>query len=338
MNTLRLRTLSLTTALIVTLAIPGMAAAQARTSTDITVDSPSNGAAVVSPFTVFAVAPTCSNQVVTAMGYSIDEGLDTIVKDVSIQTTIDAPAGLHTMHIKAWGKGGAECFTDAGVAVTPSHAINVSGIQRLTTWEWMARNDPAVGGTSTGVMSLVNFGFTRQFHTTYTNWGAELYYVVMPGDIAAHNFMYDAWVVVANPSEGVGNLQMDMNQVMANGQTVIFGFQCDGNSNTWDYTTNAGTPEHPIDQWVHSTVACNVRQWTTEIWHHVQISYSRDDSGNVTYNAVALDGVVSNINATVPSAFALGWEQVLLTNFEVDGLGASGSSVVSLNDLSVYRW
>ena len=32
-----------------------------------------------------------------------------------------------------------------------------------------------------------------------------------------------------------------MNQTMENGQTVIFGFQCDGYTSTWDYTRNAGT-------------------------------------------------------------------------------------------------
>jgi hypothetical protein len=81
-----------------------------------------------------------------------------------------------------------------------------------------------------------------------------------------------------------------------------------------------------------------VDQWSVGIWHHVQISYSRDDSGNVIYNAVALDGVVSNINATVPSSFALGWTPTLLTNFEVDGRGSSGSSTVYLNDLTIYSW
>jgi hypothetical protein len=40
---------------------------------------------------------------------------------------------------------------------------------------------------------------------------------------------------------------MDMNQVMPNGQIVIFGFQCDGWSGTWDYTANKGTLEKPID-------------------------------------------------------------------------------------------
>jgi hypothetical protein len=44
------------------------------------------------------------------------------------------------------------------------------------------------------------------------------------------------------------------------------------------------------------------------------------------------------INETVPSAFALGWAQVLLTNFQIDGLGAYGSATVYLDQLTITRW
>jgi hypothetical protein len=132
---------------------------------------------------------------------------------------------------------------------------------------------------------------------------------------------------------------MDMNQVMSNGQTVIFGFQCDGWSGTWDYTANQGTPENYADAWLHSKAACNPRQWSTNTWHHVQVSYSRDDSGNVTYGSVWLDGAESILNVTVPSAFALGWAPTLLTNFQLDGSSAtSGTSTAYLSDLTIYRW
>jgi hypothetical protein len=128
-----------------------------------------------------------------------------------------------------------------------------------------------------------------------------------------------------------------MNQVMPNGQTVIFGFQCDGYNNTWDYTGNGGSPNNPIDKWYHSSQYCNPRDWTANTWHHIQISYSRDSSGYVTYQSVWLDGNQSQINQTVPSAFALGWGPALVTNFQYDGLG-SGSGTVDLDNLTVSRW
>jgi hypothetical protein len=90
---------------------------------------------------------------------------------------------------------------------------------------------------------------------------------------------------------------------------------------------------------MHSTQSCNPRKWTTNAWHHIQISYSRDNYGNVTYKSVSFDGVAQQINQTAPSAFALGWGSVLLTNIQIDGAtSTAGSSIVYLDNLTVYRW
>jgi hypothetical protein len=93
-----------------------------------------------------------------------------------------------------------------------------------------------------------------------------------------------------------------------------------------------------VDQWVKSGAACDLQSWSRDTWHHVQIAYSRDNAGNVTYESVWLDNVEQDIDATVPSSFALGWSSTLLTNLQVDGMGASGSSTVWMDDLTVYRW
>jgi hypothetical protein len=100
---------------------------------------------------------------------------------------------------------------------------------------------------------------------------------------------------------------------------------------------NKGTPQAPIDTWVKSNQYCNPRTWSTNTWHHVQVAYERDNSGNITYQSVWLDDVQQPINATVNSAFALGWAPTLLTNFQVDGIG-SGSATLYMDDLTVYRW
>jgi hypothetical protein len=181
-------------------------------------------------------------------------------------------------------------------------------------------------------------GGAREYQTSYSNSGDERYYSSFGADENATHFVYDGWLYIASPSNDVANLEMDLNQVMANGQTVIFGVQCDGYSGTWDYTANEGTPQNPSDVWLHSTATCNPRNWATNTWHHVQISYSRDDEGNATYESVWLDGAQQNMDVTVPSAFALGWGSALVTNFQVDGLGASGSATVYMDNLSVYRW
>lgn len=326
---------------------------------NVTVYSPANGAQVTSPFQLSAKASRCSRQSIDAMGYSLDDSTDTtIVYATSVNAEIAAPAGSHTLHVKSWGSQGAVCVTDVAITVVsspsggsgstgsgptstvPSNALVFQSIQGRS--DWLELNDPGSGGSTTGVMSLVNSpslsGSAREFATQFTNYGGELYYDAFGSNTSVSNFLYDGWVYISGSASSIGNLEMDLNQVMANGQTVIYGFQCDAWTNTWDYTVNSGTPAAPVDQWKHSAQYCNQRTWTTNTWHHVQITYSRDQYGNVTYHSVWLDGVEQDINATVPSAFALGWGSVLLTNFQVDGYTTSGSSTVYLDNLTIYAW
>jgi len=331
-----------------------LASLAAPAAATVIVASPANGALVTSPFSLSANAGSCSSQAIAAMGYSLDSSSDTtIVYSSSLNAQVQASTGSHTLHVKSWGNQGSVCVTDVALtvqpltsvitsaAVIPSNAVSVSGIQTLSNWA--AVSDSASSGSASGATVLDNSpslsGNGRKFTTTYTNYGDERYSVAFGDDTTSTNFLYDAWVYVAGPSSGVANVEMDMNQVMPNGQTVIFGFQCDGWAGTWDYTANNGTPKSPVDTWMHSAASCNPHQWSTNTWHHVQVSYSRDSAGDVTYKSVWFDGAESIINATVPSAFALGWSPTLLTNFQVDGAtAAAGSSTVYLDQLVVYRW
>jgi len=317
----------------------------------VTVSSPGNGAQVSSPFTLSADAASCSSQNVAAMGYSFDSSPNTtIVNGTSIQASVSSTAGSHTLHVKAWGNQGSSCVTDVALSVgaipvnsaltIPSGAISVSSIQAMGNW--VAVNDTAGAGSSNGWTTTVSSpsmsGSTRRFVTNFSNSGDERYSVSFGDDTTSTNFLYDAFVYLDGSSSKIANIEMDLNQVMANGQTVIFGFQCDGYSNTWDYTANHGTPSNPVDVWVHTSNYCNPRTWSTNVWHHVQISYSRNNSGQVTYYAVYLDGLEMPVNATVSSAFALGWTPTLITNFQIDGLGAGGTASAYVDHLTVYRW
>lgn len=332
--------------------------------TDTVIASPLGGASIPSPFTLSATATECSSQSVTSMGYALDNATATPANGATLNLQVTATTGAHTLHVHTWGDNGATCDATVAITVTapaattpptppsspapaasgpaiPSNAVIVTAIQSLPSWQH-EHDDASGDGTSTGATTLVaspsQSGSARSFDTTYTNYGGERYHVAFAYDTVATNFAYDAWVFIASPIDGIANLEFDMNQVLANGQTVIFGFQCDGYSGTWDYTEKAGTPTIYIDHWLHSSAACNPRDWTTDTWHHVQVTYSRDDAGNVTYQSVWFDGVEHDINATVPSAFALGWSSTLLTNFQVDGLGASGSSTAYIDNLTIARW
>jgi hypothetical protein len=279
------------------------------------------------------------------VGYSLDtSSSSTVVNGTSLNASISAAAGSHTLHVTSRSLGGTSCTKDIMITVTisgsgpviPENAKADKALQKLTNWT--AVHDAGTSGTSSGTMKLVTWpavsDSARQFATSYTNYGGERYNIHYDKDQTATNFVYDTQIYIVSPSNYIANIEMDLNQVISNGQTAIFGFQCDGWSRTWDYTANGGTPANPVAHWIHSTQSCNPRQWATNTWHRVQIQHSRDDSGNVTYKAVWLDGVEQDLNVTTLSAFALGWAPSLNTNFQVDGYtSTSGSSTIYLDNL-----
>ncbi len=337
MNTLK--KLLFCSSLLMTLAMPAFA--------NIVINNPANGATVGSPLTLSATAATCSSQTVTAMGYSFDSSSDTtIVSAQSVNAQLFTSTGWHTVHVKAWGAKGSSCVADVSVTVSPNsslipaYATSVGALQTLSNWQQL--HDGVTGGTSTGAMVMTHSpsrsGSSRQFYTTYTYNGGERYHVSFGDDESASNFVYDVWIYLTSSAGNIGNLEMDLNQVIPNGQTVIMGMQCDGWTNTWDFTVNRGSATKPSDQWVASKAPCNVRSWGRNQWHHIQLAYSRNDSGWVTYKAAYVDGKEEAINVTAYSAFALGWAPTLLTNFQVDGLGAAGSVNLYMDELTIHRW
>lgn len=319
-----------------------------------TISSPTNGESVTSPFTLSADASSCSSEPVSSIGYSLDSSPDTTMFSgkSSIDTKVDASSGTHTVHVKAWSDKGAVCVTDVAITVSsvtgdaatdpsivPSNAISISGIHALSSWSKV--HDSGTPGSSSGSTYMVSSpsysGAARRFTTSFSGSGGERYSVSFGDDRTSTNFLYDAWIYVASPSTKFANLEMDLYQTMSNGNTVLFGFQCDGYSGTWDYNKNTGSASDAHGTWVHSSAKCNPRSWATGKWHHVQISYSRTSGGTVTYQAVWLDGVKSSINATAFDAHSLGWGSSLVTNFQVDGLD-SGSVTLYLGELTLYRW
>lgn len=332
----------------------------------VSVSAPTQGSTVSSIFALSASSPYCDSQNVSAMGYSLDNsGANAFVYATSVSASVTAAPGAHVLHVKSWGNEGGACDTDVDFTVAasspntpggstiapqggggpyvPPNAVSVGNVQAFG--DWIAQWDPGTGSysSSTGAMAMVGSpsvtGNALEFYSTYTYYGGELYYASFGDDTTTSNFVYDGWVYLTDSSGSIANIEMDMNQVMPNGETVIFGFQCDGWNRTWDYTENAGTPTNYIDHWVISNAPCNVQNWSQYAWHHVQVSYSRDGYGNVTYQSVWLDGNQEQINATVPSAFALGWGPTLLTNFQVDGFFPGwSSSNVYLDDLTISRW
>jgi hypothetical protein len=315
-------------------------------SSAITVTTPSSGAQLSSPFTLTASATTCASKTAESMGYSIDHG-QAIIEPTSFTTLVVAGEGSHVLHVKCWGqKVNDEVLIDITVVPPdtlnpPTNATVVSNIQSLPTWEW--EHDPGTPGNSTGTSEITSTpsmtGNSRQFSVNFSNSGGEIYHDAFGTDTQATHFIYDAYVMLTQ-SSSLANIEMDMNQVMPNGLTVIYGFQCSSYSGKWEYSYNIGTPQNPIVKWFASNATCpRPSTWSTNVWHHVQIFYFRDSLGNVTYQSASMDGDQQElIGATGSSTFDLHWKPVLATNFQLDGEGSDGSITAYVDKITVSRW
>jgi hypothetical protein len=340
----KLRSLTLASSFVLALTVPALAG--------VTVNSPVNNTDVPSPFTLSASAATCSSQSVVSIGYSFDSSSNAAVfSGQSINKAVSSSTGTHTLHVKAWGANGAACVSSvvitvkAGSAspesVIPSSAEVVSSIEALSGWA--KAHDTGGPGSSSGSMSMVSspslYGSAREFVTSFSNNGDERYSIAFSDNVNAKNIFYDTWVYLTSSSSKIGNLEFDVNQVMADGKTVLMGVQCDGYSGLWAYTVNKGSASSPRPAWVgKSGTSCNPRSWSQHKWHHVQASFYRSSTGTITYNSVWLDGKENKLNVQAFGAADLGWDPVIQTQFQVDGLGSSGTVTAYLDSLTVSAW
>jgi hypothetical protein len=338
--------------------VSGLMLATPAHAANITVASPVNGTTVASPIWVRAHNVGCDGLLPTAFGFSID-GSGTLYAGVTHNdvdaTKVGIASGTHTIHFKSWtskgicpvvsttfkvagGSSTSTGSTSAGSTVSsiPSYAI---GSANLDGKGWISERDKGVPGSAQGSSvypaTTPSYDDARKFYMTYSKHGGVRWHVSFAKDAAATHFIYDTYVYIVDPAQ-VANLELDMNQVMSNGKTVIFGTQCSTYTKTWEYTYVSGGAH-----WKSSGIACNPKNWAAKTWHHVQIASHRNSSGQVTYDWVNLDGAhhVFN-NATVYSAESLGWAKGdLLINFQMDGANAgSGSITAYIHKMTIFRW
>ena len=338
------RRLTLASALVLILTLPALAG--------VTVNSPANNTDVTTPFTLNASSATCSSTSVVSMGYSFDSSTDNTVFDgQSINVHVASSVGTHTLHVKSWGPNGAACVASIAITVKassasaqaaiPSSAEVVSNIDALGGWK--STHDAAGPGSSSGTMSTVSsparYGNSRKFVTAFTNNGDHRYSVQFSDNVDAKNIFYDTWIYLTSSASKIGNLEFDVNQVMSNGQTVLIGFQCDGYTGKWAYNANHGSASSPKIAWVSkSGTSCNPRSWSQNKWHHVQASFYRSSGGTVTYHSIWFDGVETKLDVQQFAAADLNWDPVIVTQFQVDGLGSSGTVTAYLDSLSISAW
>jgi hypothetical protein len=171
----------------------------------------------------------------------------------------------------------------------------------------------------------------------YTGAGGVRWADSFAKDTASTHFVLDTQVIAPDWSK-VANLELDDNRVGSDGRTAILGTQCSSYSHSWEITlTNTATGKW---HWVPTNVACNPLTWTPNVLHHIRIFGTINASDVSTYTGVELDGTYSAFtNATGATGRALGWAVGSnVNNFQIDGLGTSGSVTIYADKLTIYRW
>ncbi len=201
------------------------------------------------------------------------------------------------------------------------------------------------GGTSQSRQFTMTFGSDSSGHI-----GGERWFDSKANVSGVHNFLYDVWVYFPTSSDvaNMGNLELDINHSLGDGFLYVLGVQCfinqsNGNG-VWQVSPDGGS-------WNSSNATCSNSQFSAGTWHHVQVQSHHDDSGNITYDAVAVDGSVQSFSTchdhTTGSAISCtggrisaNWDPTIGPNFQLDGGNghSSGSITVYANQFTIYFW
>lgn len=212
--------------------------------------------------------------------------------------------------------------------IIPSTAISSGVLDNYTAQPWKLTHDPATPGTtanaSTSYIDAIN---GRNFHFDYTANAGERFSLVCANDPASLNFCYDVQIRFTDPSQ-ILNMELDVNQVLADGRTVIYDCQCASKSASWEYNA-----------WRPSRVPGNPQQW--EGWNRVRIFWHRSADGNtVFWDGVEFNGAWESINqSSTTQTKALGWAvNLIVLNFQIEGANTAGTVDAFARNLRIIRW
>lgn len=219
--------------------------------------------------------------------------------------------------------------------IIPVNALNSGILDDSNNWkgDW----DKSTPKTATGISKYIDSSSGRNYNVVYTNKaGFRFHNSFATVKAAVLNFCTDLYVLCDDWTQ-VQNLEIDMNQVLQDGRTVIMGIQAASGSKSWEYTTTPTGSSH----WNKSNISVNPTTWKPGIWKHIRLFYSLTLAGIVTYIGVEVDGVYTPFaNASGISAIALGWEPLglLLCNFQQEGNTAKGIINIFAKQYQHFYW
>jgi hypothetical protein len=312
------------------------------TSYGVSVSSPYNGASVASP--VHFVASASSSAPITGMRVYSDGNSVFATGASSFDTSVSLPAGTHYIVVQAWDSYGnvlkAPAMTinvtsTSTAPAVPSNAKTFYNIDQMSGWQsctvcaGAGANGPvAQYSLVQGISNPSMDGSSAQFWIGGTTpYSDALWWKQLGGNDSAHNFVYDLYFYLKTPQVAQA-LEFDVNQ-SAGGKKYIMGVQCNirdtGQWEVWDGLAKT---------WRGTGVACTVPAAYT--WNHLTEEFTRDNSGNVTFVAITLNGQKHYINRTYGS-IASGVSEIN-TAFQMDGDYAQHGYLTWLDNVTLSYW
>jgi hypothetical protein len=143
---------------------------------------------------------------------------------------------------------------------------------------------------------------------------------------AAHNFTYDLYFYIKNPSVAQA-LEFDVNQSVG-GHKYIFGTQCNiKGTGTWDVWSVK-------TRWMSTGIPCHAPAAYT--WHHLTWQFQRTSNNQVKFISVTLDGATHYVNRLyAPQSSGV---NELNAAFQMDGNSSMTSYQVWLDKVTLTAW
>ena len=316
-------------------------------SGSVAVSSPANGAAVGSPMSV--VASASAAKPISSMRVYLDGVSMYTVNAASLNTSIAAANGSHSLVIQAWDSAGA-VYKNAltvnvgsstappppppGIPAPPAGAVTKTQIQTIAAWDscTVCAGIGASGPVATYAMTENQASPSLSGHSARfdisgaTPYSDALWWKQLGGVNTAKNFKYDVDFFLTAPQYAEA-LEFDVNQ--SNGHShFIFGTQCNIKAGgVWDYWDNQAK------HWASTGVTCVMP--AANAWHHITWEFQRTDT-SITYVAFTIDGATHYINkVTAPTPSTVSEINVA---FQMDGDFAMHAFSAWLDNVTLSYW
>jgi hypothetical protein len=320
----------------------------------VSVSSPISGSTVSSPAAYLATANTSCSSGVAATGVYVDNNLTYVAQGAKLNTQLTMSGGSHKTVVQAWDNCGGTSSKQVDVTVGGGGGKNLYNLQASGGWNQWGELAPNYGicsycnGQVTWSMYQHNRSVSLDGNSTQFNLGGSTPYsdvlwsnpVIGQGSTqglpdynhtilpAVHNFTLDTYVFVTNLSV-TQDLEFDINWYM-NSVGIEFGTQCNHLADgSWDIWDNVHA------HWFSSGIPC---QLNNAAWNHVVVQVQREPNNDLLYQSITVNGVVHNINKTVPPFWVPGGWYGMTVNYQMDGNHTQSPYTTYVDKMTLTYW